>query len=84
MPTTRLQHPGYIVLNSERYKLARRKNDAPYWKRSQIRVQPGQGEQVVSWDSFHEGMGESVYRRSDGRAGELFHGSKGGRRTIGD
>lgn len=62
MPTTRLQHPGFLVLNGEHYKLARRKNNAPYWKRSQVQVQPGRGEQVVTWESFHQGMGESTHR----------------------
>lgn len=61
MPTSRLQHPGYIVLNTETYRLARKKGGGPYWRRTRIRVQPGQGEQPVTWDTFHHGMGYSRY-----------------------
>jgi len=58
MPTTRLQHPGRIILNGESYTIARKKG-ARLWRETTVPVQPGGGEKSVTFDTWHLGMGHS-------------------------
>jgi len=56
---SKLQHPEVIVLNGERYAIARDKKGARLWREATVPVQPGGGEKQVTFDTWHLGMGHS-------------------------
>lgn len=61
--TTRLHKPNKFIINNGtkdlEYEIARNRNKERLWRQSKVRVQPGQGELVKHWDSWHSGMGWS-------------------------
>lgn len=60
--TTKLHRPHEFIINNGTkdlvYPIAY-KGKARQWRRSKVRIQPGMGELVKHWDSWHSGMGWS-------------------------
>jgi len=60
---TRLQAPKTLRINDGStnylYEIAHNRQGERLWRESTIKVQPGQGELVKTWDSWHAGMGWS-------------------------
>lgn len=63
LPTTRVVQPNVFRINDGStdytYEIAQNRNDERLWADSYVPVQPGQGELVKTWDSWHMGMGWS-------------------------
>lgn len=61
--TTRLQKPNSFIINDGtndlEYPIATKKGGERLWRSTKVRIQPGQGELVKHWDSWHSGMGWS-------------------------
>ena len=62
-PTTKLLTPDLFIINNGTkelsYPIARNRNKVRQWRKTKVRIQPGEGELVKHWDSFHAGMGWS-------------------------
>jgi len=63
MPTTKLLTPDLFIINNGTkelsYPIAQNRNKVRQWRKTKVRIQPGEGELVKHWDSFHAGMGWS-------------------------
>lgn len=62
-PRTRLPRPNTVKFNDGTtdyyFELARNRNGERLWRETTVKVQPGQGELIKVWDSWHSGMGVS-------------------------
>ena len=63
MPKTHLHKPNSFIINNGtkdlEYPIATKRDGVRKWRKTKIQVQPGRGELVKHWDSWHEGMGWS-------------------------
>jgi hypothetical protein len=80
--TTRLQKPDKFIINNGtknlEYEIARNTKGERLWRTTKVQVQPGQGELVKHWDSWHSGMGWSRDETRDAQYAEpVFETSTG-------
>lgn len=62
-PTTKLLTPHLFIINNGTkelsYPIAMNRNHVRQWRKTKVRIQPGEGELIKHWDSWHSGMGWS-------------------------
>jgi len=85
--TTRLHKPNKFIINNGtkdlEYEIVHNNKKERLWRKTKIQVQPGQGELVKHWDSWHSGMGWSRDESRDAQyAPPVFETSTGVTSTL--